>query len=81
MDARINQVGKSIDFQTFSQNIQNVIVLHFRSAIGRIALRMVPCPNLCSGPLNMLCEVSITIECLPIGDYFQMMLCSHCMQS
>ena len=57
MDARVDQVGQSIDFQTFSQNIRNIIDLHFHSAFGRIALRVIPCPNICSGALNMLCEV------------------------
>ena len=57
MDARVDQVGQSIDFQTFSQNIRDIIDLHFHSAFGRIALRVIPCPNICSGALNMLCEV------------------------
>ena len=57
MDARVDQVGQNIDFQTFSQNIRDIIELHFHSAFGRIALRVIPCPNICSGALNMLCEV------------------------
>ena len=57
LDARKDQIGKAIDFQTLSDNMRSIIELHFHSALGRVALRMVPCVNVCSDALQMLSEV------------------------
>ena len=58
MDARDDRVGKAIDFQTISEHMREIIDLHFHSASGRVALRLVPCTNVCSHALNLLCAVN-----------------------
>ena len=47
LSSRTDGLGKKIDFQTLSDNIKNIVELHFHAAIGRIALRMVECPSIC----------------------------------
>lgn len=63
LDGRKDQIGKAIDFQTLSENIHSVIGLHFHSALGRVALRMVPCVNVCCEALKLLCEVCLCEVC------------------
>jgi len=59
LDARKDQIGKDIDFQTISSSFKSIIGLHFPSAIGRVALRMVPCVNVCSEAIQLLCQVGV----------------------
>ena len=57
MDPISDRVGKTLDFSTLQTNMKTVTELHYRSAIGRIAMRMVPCKNICNKAVKMLCEV------------------------
>ena len=57
MDPISDCVGKTLDFSTLQTNMKTITELHFHSAIGRIAMRMVPCKNICNLALQTLCEV------------------------
>lgn len=57
---KTDQVGKKIDFRNISENIHSIVDVHFPSAKGRIALRMVPCPNICASALQLLCNLNPT---------------------
>ena len=61
LDARKDQIGKDIDFQTLSSNFQSITELHFPSAVGRVALRIVPCMNVCSQALELLTQVCVCV--------------------
>ena len=50
-------VGRSIDYRTLRSNMTDIAELHFRSAVGRWALRQVPCPNLTISAFQTLCDV------------------------
>ena len=50
--------GQTIDYHTLRSNLATVAELHFRSAVGRWAVRQVPCPNLTTAAYQTLCEVS-----------------------
>ena len=51
-------VGSSIDCMTLQDNLTHVAQLHFHSALGRWALRPVPCPNLTTPSFQTICDVS-----------------------
>ena len=52
-------VGRNIDYQTLSDNMAAIAQLHFHSAVGRLAMRQVPCPNLTTPAFQTLCDVSL----------------------
>ncbi len=57
LDSRRDSVSKDIDFQTLSNNFSTILGLHFPSAVNRVALRMVPCVDLCTQVLDNLTQV------------------------
>lgn len=57
MDPISDRVGKTLDFSTLQTNMKRITEQHFRSAIGRIAMRMVPCKNVCNIAFQVLCQV------------------------
>lgn len=59
MDPISDRVGKTLDFSTLQTNIKIITELHFKSAIGRIAVRMVPCKNVCNIAFKVLCQVGV----------------------
>ena len=65
MDPISDRVGKSLDFSTLQNNLKTITDLHFRSAIGRIAMRMVPCKNICNVAFRKICDVGgVLCACL-----------------
>ena len=58
-------VGRTIDYRTLRSNLAEVAQLHFHSAVGRWALRQVPCPNLTTPAFQTLCDVR---ECMPASQ-------------
>ena len=51
-------IGRSLDYRTLRTNLTDIAELHFHSAVGRWALRQVPCPNLGTPAYQTLCDVS-----------------------
>ena len=61
MDPISDRVGKTLDFSSLQNNLKTITDLHFRSAIGRIAMRMVPCKNICNIAFRKICDVSLCV--------------------
>lgn len=57
LDSRKDTISKDIDFQTLHDNFTNLLGLHFPSAVGRVALRIVPCVDVCCQALELLSQV------------------------
>jgi len=51
-------MGSNLDFSTFKSNVETITELHFSSAIGRVALHLVPCRDICKDALQLLSQVS-----------------------
>lgn len=55
--SQLDKVNKTLDFQTLKSHLSNVTELHYHSAVGRVALRLVPCPSICNSAHKTLCQV------------------------
>ena len=63
-----DSVSQQIDLHTVSQVMEEVITTHYQYAAGRVAVRLVPCPNICSQAMDILCSISPSQgECREIG--------------
>ncbi len=51
-------MGSNLDFSTFQQNVETITELHFSSAIGRVAMRMMSFKDICKDALQLLSQVS-----------------------
>ena len=49
----------SLDFSTFRSNVETITELHFSSAIGRVAMHLVPCRDFCKDALQLLSQVGL----------------------
>jgi len=48
------QPSKTADLLTFNSTLDSVMRSHFPSVCGSVAVRLVPCPNICSDALSLL---------------------------
>ncbi|XP_048582255.1 protein retinal degeneration B isoform X2 [Nematostella vectensis] len=49
--------SKHVDCELLKESFQAVINAHYKGAVGRIAIRLVACPSICSKALNMLSQL------------------------
>lgn len=64
-----DSVSQQIDLHTISQVMEEVITTHYQYAAGRVAVRLVPCPNICSQAMDILCSISPSqSKCRGIGS-------------
>ena len=53
-----DSVNQQIDLHTVSLVMEEVLTTHYQYAAGRVAVRLVPCPNICSQAMDVLCSIS-----------------------
>uniref|UniRef100_T1JJI2 DDHD domain-containing protein n=1 Tax=Strigamia maritima TaxID=126957 RepID=T1JJI2_STRMM len=58
LDTGADHVTKKSDVTTFRSAFENVMKLHYPSMMGHIAMRLVPCPIICSEALAVLSSLS-----------------------
>ena len=61
MDSGQEKVSKASDIATLKSTLDTVISAHYPALIGHIAVRMVPCPAICSQTLALLARSVHTI--------------------
>ena len=69
--SQLDKVNKTLDFQALQKHLRNVTELHYHSAIGRVALRLVPCPSICNSAHKTLCQVKVVTRnpaCCYVGN-------------
>ena len=54
MDSGYDQLPKNSDIATLKSTFDSVIQAHYPAISGHIAVRLVPCPAICSSTLDLL---------------------------
>ncbi|XP_068678065.1 protein retinal degeneration B-like [Montipora foliosa] len=57
VDASLDPTSRDVDFTLLQEAFEAVVNLHYRGAAGRIALRLVECPAICSKALTLLSQL------------------------
>ena len=57
IDTGLDPASRDIDFKLLQDAFEAVVNSHYRGAAGRIALRLVECPAICSKALNLLSQL------------------------
>ena len=57
IDTGLDPTSRDMDFKLIQDAFDAVINSHYRGAVGRIALRLVECPAICSKALNLLSQL------------------------
>ncbi|XP_063225063.1 protein retinal degeneration B isoform X2 [Bacillus rossius redtenbacheri] len=58
LDANVDLVAKKSDVTTFRGAFESVVRQHYPSMVGRIAIRLVSCPSVCTEGLGVLSSLS-----------------------
>ncbi|KAJ8380254.1 hypothetical protein SKAU_G00010320 [Synaphobranchus kaupii] len=53
-----DQSSKQADVNTISTAFETVMRVHYPTALGRIAIRLVPCPAICTEPFSLVSNLS-----------------------
>jgi len=62
LDCDQDSLSKEMDCELLKESFQTVIKTHYRGAVGRIAIRLVECPAVCSKALNILSHLCPYVE-------------------
>lgn len=54
LDANSDIMAKKSDFTTFRGAFESVMRQHYPNMIGRVAMRLIPCPSICAEGLSVL---------------------------
>ena len=57
VDASLDPTSRDVDFKLLQDAFEAVVHLHYRGAAGKIALRLVECPAICSKALSLLSQL------------------------
>ena len=57
IDTALDPTSRDMDFKLLHDAFEAVINSHYRGAVGKIALRLVECPAICSKALNLLSQL------------------------
>lgn len=57
IDTGLDPTSRAMDFKLLQDAFEAVINSHYKGAVGRIALRLVECPAICSKALNLLSQL------------------------
>lgn len=57
IDTGLDPTSRDMDFKLLQDAFEAVINSHYRGAVGKIALRLVECPAICSKALNLLSQL------------------------
>lgn len=57
VDASLDPTSRDVDFKLLQEAFEAVVHLHYRGAAGKIALRLVECPAICSKALSLLSQL------------------------
>ncbi|XP_015115012.1 protein retinal degeneration B isoform X2 [Diachasma alloeum] len=58
LDANVDLTAKKSDITTFRGAFESVMRQHYPSMVGHIAVRLVPCPSICTDGLGILSSLS-----------------------
>lgn len=88
LDANVDMTAKKSDTTTFRGALESVIRQHYPSLMGRVAMRLVACPPICTDGLSILSSLSpysfdvspagtaVTHDSVPIGAIPLLVTCS-----
>ena len=62
MDTGRDVSSRNMDFKLLEEAFEAVVNSHYRGAVGRIALRLVECPAICSKALSLLSQLCPYLE-------------------
>lgn len=57
IDTALDPTSRDMDFKLLHDAFEAVINSHYKGAVGKIALRLVECPAICSKALNLLSQL------------------------
>ena len=57
VDVSLDPTSRDVDFKLLQDAFEAVVHLHYRGAAGKIALRVVECPAICSKALSLLSQL------------------------
>ena len=57
IDTGLDPTSRDMDFKLLQDAFEAVVNSHYRGAVGKIALRLVECPAICSKALNLLSQL------------------------
>lgn len=57
IDTGLDPTSRAMDFKLLQDAFEAVINSHYKGAVGRIVLRLVECPAICSKALNLLSQL------------------------
>lgn len=57
IDTGLDPTSRDMDFKLLHDAFEAVINSHYKGAVGKIALRLVECPAICSKALNLLSQL------------------------
>ncbi|XP_055684260.1 protein retinal degeneration B isoform X2 [Lutzomyia longipalpis] len=58
LDANVDLAAKKSDITTFRGAFESVMRQHYPSMVGHVAIRLVPCPSVCTDALGILSSLS-----------------------
>lgn len=66
LDANIDMTAKKSDVTTFKGAFESVMRQHYPTLVGHIAIKLVPCPSVCTEALGVLSTLSpYSFDCSP----------------
>lgn len=66
LDANVDMTAKKSDVTTFKGAFESVMRQHYPSLVGHIAIKLVPCPSVCTEALGVLSTLSpYSFDCSP----------------
>lgn len=57
LDTSQDSMSKEMDSKLLVESFDAVINAHYKGAVGRIAIRLVECPSICSSVLSLLSQL------------------------
>ncbi|XP_037088501.1 protein retinal degeneration B-like isoform X3 [Pollicipes pollicipes] len=58
LDAQVDRGTKRSDVTTFRASVEAILTQHYPSLLGRLCIRLVPCPSICAEALSVLTSLS-----------------------